>query len=398
MKAYVRRRVLATILLGAIALPGALAAQTTSLTWTEVSRVDASSMLAPVLRMAGVGDPVESRHALHLQGGALIQVTDNAVGVVDLDAGLVMAIDHEQGTVITMTFEEVAAFTGQLVDMFSQTMNAMGPEMLAAQEQMAAGMGDIQYALNAWASGLTGDFGGFDAAQHFVTLGMEMGQGFQGVGAGGGGQLFVVSEIWETDQFPTEEELFGEWGLRVAADPGLIEVAQSMNESGGSISGALAMWDPGLAQAMIAMTEAIEGIGGTTVQEAMVIAMSSPDDAPPVGDVLEQGIIDELLAWDPGSSGGGGGGMPGLGDIAAGALGGFFGGGGGGDSDQDADQDAVTPGGMTPLVRIVTDRENLSYEETNDDVLGTLNQQIEDYTVQSLQDLMGQMNQLQPSQ
>src|SRR5690606_31538600 len=88
-------------------------AQTRSLTWTESVQVEVPGALGVLLRSTGATTPVSTHNAVHLQGSTLIQETDNAGTVIDLENSKWLMVDHDAQVYTAATFDEMAQLTDE---------------------------------------------------------------------------------------------------------------------------------------------------------------------------------------------------------------------------------------------------------------------------------------------
>lgn len=366
-----------------LAMPGEGLAQqrTISLTYTETSQMDARGLFAPMMRMMpGTGtEPSTRQIAMHVQGGAMIQGGVGTASVIDLDAGHMLMIDHGARTVMRITMQEAAEFTaGTMAQITDPLTGLAGAADMQGMEGMDMGM---TFSVQTGSAGRQQDFGPQRATHHWIAVRADM----TNPGAGGldGGAIFMINEIWVTHDVPTEAELFEEWALRIPGHPALEEFREMANQDEMPMNALLDGWMPGLSGAMEEMLNAVEQIGGTIVEETMIIAMG-PSDV-----VVNAENLDQLAAWEnPDELENA---MPTRGDIVRGAVSGALGGLIGGRRAPPAEPTpppAMNEGALAPVLRLVTTRSNIVHQETDEDLLGALMTQIADYQVKSLADVM----------
>ncbi len=370
----------------------ALDAQTRSLSWTETTRMEVPGSLGLILRMAGAGDPITTRSAMHLQGNALIQETDETTVVTDLDAGRWITVDHQARTYTTMTFADLQRMSEQaMVEMQTAAaqanadVQASREELRRSQEEAQA---EINFRISAESTGQRQRIGGVDASQHFIIAEFEATSVPEGVEEEPeGGSMYFLTELWQTSDVPGEEELLQEWARALASNAELREAVYGMMESaqetGDIMATSLAAWNPQISAGMAELAEQMEDFEGTTVRSVLTIAMV------PLGTTPDRA---ELLAWQPSAGINVGGAVAGaargaVADAARGALGGLGRGLLGGRNADPEPEPAAQPR-VQAMMRMTTDRSDVAYRESSEDVLGALNARIADYREITLADLM----------
>lgn len=368
---------LALILAWAGTVPSVAAGQTRSLTWTQVNEVDAHSMMSMVVSLMGMGDPVVTRSATHVQGGSvMIQETGQSASIIDLDSGEMLMIDHAQRSVIRADLATLPDLAEEVIGSVREDF-AGDPELQAQWNAMQAqGSGvSMDFDVTVHPNVRSENIGPYQTNVHYVVVQADMQAPPMSPEAGQMASLYFVTELWETQDVPTEGEIFAELGGNIAGDPRLRELASVTTPDPLAGFGMLDSFSPGLGAAMLTMANAMEQFNGTILREVSAVSLT------PVGTVLALPDLEALIASDPEASTA----MSVMGSALRGALGGVFGGGGGAASSPDPSPN------YTPYLRILSTREDLAYTESDEDVLGALLDRIEGYRVQELSELISQL-------
>ncbi|TVP74935.1 MAG: hypothetical protein EA352_09435 [Gemmatimonadales bacterium] len=392
---------LATLAVIVLLQPPEAEAQTRSLHWTETRSVEMPGSMGMMMRAfsSGEGDR-ERRQAVHLQGSALIQEEDDThVYVMDLDAGMWRFIDHEQRTVMEMSFAEslqmAEEFAGMMDEARMEADDAMAEaraDMEQSQAELEAAMeearAEFSFQVQTEATGEARDVGGVLAERHLLVAELEASAAPEGVDEPEGGALIFVVELWQSDDLPDAEELYRAWAEQMADNPEMVEMARElsgMGESAGSeMAPVFAMWDARIAAGMEELARAMEEVEGTTVRSSMVVAL--------VPDGVEW-TRDEVLAWEPESMGdrmvteatreAREAAVSQARDAIRGRLGRF--GGGGGDDAEEED-----PPALRPMLRMTSEKRDVRSDDAAGDILGALMERIEGYQRVDLASLLEQ--------
>jgi hypothetical protein len=397
METRITRRagVIPLLAAGALALAvqtTAVEAQTRSLTWTESTRLEVPGALGVLLRATGATAPMEGRHAMHVQGRALIQESDDQTFVMDLDAGRWMAIDHTSRSYISMSFEDMAQMTQEALDGVYASAGIDDADAAAAREEWERTKEEIQatleFRVSSESTGQRQRIGNYNAQQHFVTTEFEATAVPEGVDEPEGGSMIFLAELWQTGDVPTAESLHQEWARQLASDPQFRRLAEEMAASGAEAAEALAetlsTWNPEIGAGIVRMAEAMESLTGTTVRSTVTVALV------PLGVSLDRAA---LTAWEPESmgdqlrAGAGDAARAAAGDAVRGAIGAIGGGRLGGLRGRGAPEPEPEPAAAPtarPLFRMITTREDIAFRESSEDVLGALQQRIADYRTEAI--------------
>ena len=370
-------------------------AQTRSLTWTETVRVEVPGALGALLRATGATAPSTSRNAVHLQGTALIQESDNSSTVMDLANARWTMADHQARIRTTLTFDEMAQMTEEaLRDGHAAAAGAApGADAAAAREEFERAMeearANVEFRVSSQATGQRRQIGARDAAQHFILTEFLATAVPEGVDEPEGGSIVFLAELWQAGDVPDGSELYAEWARQLAADATFRDRLDAMAESGEEASEAIARgltaWNPQIGAGIMRMAEAIGELEGTTVRSTVTVALV------PLGVALDR---EALLAWEPATAGEQL--RAGAADVArdaaadavrgaVGALGGRIGlGRGRAEPTPDPAPVANAEPQVRPLLRITTTREDMEYRQSSDDVVGALEARIADYETRSI--------------
>lgn len=368
----------------ALIVPTALGAQTRSLTWTEISRMEAPGSLGLILRMTGGGGQTESRGSLHLQGTTLIQEYDEAAFIADIEQGRWTTIDHEERTVTTLTIDEMGQLSEEMVA--SMKASAENQETAAELERSRQeAQAEFSFRVSSESSGRRERIGSYSATQHYVIGEVEVTAVPEGVEeTPEGGRMYFLTELWQTQDVPEEREIYEAWAQAIASDPATRAMVEEMGEAAGratsGIALALTAWDPNVGAGLSEIAEATEDLQGTTVRSVVTVAVV------PLGVEPDR---EALQSWQPSSMGSAlGGAVTGAAREALRGLGGMLGG-----RNRAPEPEPQAAAATQALFRMTTTREDLAYRESNDDVVGALQARIADYRVVTYEDLSRQLRQ-----
>lgn len=371
----------ALVLAGGMTVPrtsfGQSPTQIKSMTWTEVNQLDANSLISQLARLFGMVGPVVKESQLHVQGGSvLINGDDDAVSVIDIERGELLMIDHSNRSVLRADLAALPELTVEMIESFRS--NEAG-EMAAELEAMRAEGGgvSIDFTVTTHANARRERIGEFPADVHYVVVQADMHAPPTGAHSEGPTTLFLVNEIWETHAVPSEAAFFEEFGMNVAFDPRLMELASTTGGTSDPMAafGILDAWSPGMGDAMFEMMEQAEQFTGTILRSVIAVSLT------PFGTKVDIPDLERMIAMDPEASSA----LSVARSAARGALGGLMGRGRQAPSSPDPDPP------YTPYLRMMSTRENLKYWVWEGDVLGQLMESIEGYQVQSLEELMRQV-------
>ena len=372
----IHRRLGAALLLLPVALlllpASGEAQQGRSVEWTETSRLELPGTLGILIRaLPGVSGERESHHALHHSGGILVSVDGSSTTILDMEERRWVAVDHEDESYISMSFEESAAAMQEMMAVMDEARAGAEEALREAEADREAAMAEMRQAMeeaqveftfrvNTETTGRTETINGLRAQQHFLTTEIESTGGVDGVEGADDGTLAFVVELWQSDEFPDFDEIYEEWARQMVADPAIQQMAEEMAESLEPMTGEegwemLALWNPGVAAGIKQLAEAMESLDGTTVRSVTHIAFV------PRGLTLNRG---ELLAWEPDSMGdqlrgqAGAAAQEAARDAARSALRGAtrgFLGRGGGDQEPEAEEAPA----VRPLLRMTQEKANI---------------------------------------
>lgn len=373
-----------------LAFPASADAQTRTLTWNETTRFEVPGTLGALLRLTGATGTSESASAVHLQGSSLIQESGSTTTLFDLSEGRFLVVDHDSRSYMTMAFGDITAMSQEALESTYATANeaATDPEVEAARRDMAEALEEIEatidFRVSSEATGQRRQIGEHDAVQHLVISQFEATAVPEGVEEREGGSLVFVAELWQASGVPTEDAIYEEWARQLSQDPAFREMAREQAGSGDpteALAGSLLSWSPEIGAGLLRMSEEIERIDGTTVESVITVAML------PLGATLDR---QALLDWEPQSMGAQlrseatGAAREAATDAVRGAVGGLAGRFGisrrGADPEPEPEAAAAEAPTVQPLFRVTTTRADLSYRESGDDVLGSLQTRIADYT------------------
>ena len=287
------------------------AQESRSVEWTEASRIELPTSLGLLVRaLPGLSTENQSRHGVHQQGSILATTDDGSTTIIDMGERRITAIDHDDRSYLTITFEEsvaaareMATLTAEVRAEAEQALREANEELEQAREEMRQAMEEAQnryrVAIASESTGRTETIDGMRARQYFLTAEIETLAGVEGVEDTDEGSLSFVMELWQTDEFPDFDEIYAAWAREFAGDPALQEMAAAMAEEMEPLVGeggweALALWNPGVGAGLAQLGEALQEMGGTTLRSITHIAFV------PTGVTLDR---EALLAWEPASMG-----------------------------------------------------------------------------------------------
>ena len=299
--------------LGALVLGGAFspaAAQTRSLTWSEISTIEMPGTMGALLRATGSLGERRSDHGLHLRGSLLRQDDGSSSVVFDAEGRRFISMDHDAQTYMEFTFEESAQMAREMADVLAESradldesLRESQAEMDEAMEEFRRNMDALQEAMTfrieTQATGERRQIDGMSAERYLVSAEMEARDGVEGMEDVEGGQVIFLVDLWQTREFPDFDAFMEEWAREMAADPAMQELARDLSESLEPLAGdgsaeMLAVWDPRIAAGVQQVLEAMEELEGTTLESRTLVAVVEP------GATLNR---EELLAWEPTSMG-----------------------------------------------------------------------------------------------
>jgi hypothetical protein len=358
--------VLALTVLG---LPELGAAQDRSVTWTEVSRVEAPGRFGVFLQAmpGGMGER-ESSHGIHVMGSRIRQDDGSSSMIMDLEEGRWISIDHDSQSYMefeTQDFLGLADSFSEIAQEIEQDLQVLSDELQAdrdaALEELRLAMdeasAEMDVSIESRATGERQTISGFSAERHMILAEVRIRDEVQGVDAGEEGSLVFLVDVWQTDEFPSPDALYEEWALQLAQDPEFQRLAEDLSTSFEPVTGAmgpeaLAVWDPRIAGGLDRIAEVLEGLDGTAMRTVVSVAVV------PEGSELDEEV---LLGWEPSSMGDeiqaavGDAARGAVQDAARGAiqgLGGRFGLGGRGG---DPEPEPAEPATVRALLRVTTE-------------------------------------------
>lgn len=298
----VRRAVLAGAL-GALAVPTWAAAQ--GVQYTQRSRTEMGGPMGAMMSAMGQGGDSDSH--ITILGARMRTDSDDQSTIVDMDAGTLVMLNHDDRTFVRTTFEELAA---EAARMRAQMEEQMGREIDAGSatppEVEIIPMDDRE------------TIEGYETRRTVMTVRMSTVlpfnmQGMEGMGGGDGSEMtgVMVNDLW------------------LASDvPGMEMTAEMAREWAEKVSGALSGMLPGGGGAMagVAADGQMAGIPMRATSSTVMVPEGTEFDLQAVLDGADEPL------------GGGGGG---LGAMARAMMGGR---GGGGDA-----------GGQMVFMRVVTE-------------------------------------------
>lgn len=283
--------------------PAGMEAQDRSLSWTETRNFEVPGAFGALMARSGHAGEEETLRGVHLFGRALREDDGSSTVLIDLDARRYVIADHEARSYIVLTFDEareMAQDMAQLMNELQADLDEARREQEEAMEEARAAMEEaeaeveVQFTIESEATGETRDFDGIRAQRHFLTGRFEVRSAVEGVDEPEGGTLLFLADLWQSPDVASLDEIYEEWGRRLADDPEMQamaqEIAESMNLGGDGGGEALALWDPRIAAGLEQLAEAMESLDGTTIQSSTTVALV-PDGAP-----YDR---EELLAWEP---------------------------------------------------------------------------------------------------
>jgi hypothetical protein len=284
-------------------VPSHVQAQDRSVSWVETREFEVPGPLGAMMaRAAGQDQSMESRRAIHLFGRTLREDDGRSSVLVDLDHGRYLLVDHEEQTYLVFTFREAAEAARDLAGL----MAAMTEDLDEARAEYEEAMKeselevDVSFDVEHRATGETRSFNGLRAQRHIITARLEVRSAVEGLeDAPEGGTMVFLAELWQSDEVPSLDEVYEEWGRQMAEDPEVQAIARELaasmeTQGGGAGTDAIGLWDPRMAAGLEELARAMESLDGTTIRSATTVAVV-PDGAP-----YDEG---ELLGWEPTSTG-----------------------------------------------------------------------------------------------
>lgn len=290
----------------------ASARQGRSVEWAETTRLELPGTLGAFLQaLPGLSAESESRHALYSSGRILATSDGSTTTILDMEERRWVAVDHDSRSYVSMSFEESSAVMRESLAVMAEAragaeeaLRESEAEREAAMAEMRAAMEEAQaqfdVRVDVETTGETRTIEGLRAQRHFLTAEIESRGGVDGVEGTDEGTLAFVMELWQSDEFPSADDLYREWAEAMAGDPALQGMAREMAESvepqGDEANPweALALWNPGVAAGLGELAESLEALDGTTVASVTHVAFV------PTGVDLDR---EALMAWEPESMG-----------------------------------------------------------------------------------------------
>lgn len=390
---------LLTLVSTALLLPSSdVSAQDGTLSWSETSTVEVPGALGTILRaMPGALESRTQQQSIHVQGGMLVRGDAEHAFVMDAENRRVLTVDHEARTYTAITFDESAEMAREMNAMASEAMAGADEAMAEVRAEHERNTAELRRAMEEARSQLafridsenTGRTRGFGAAgtarQHVLSATLEAAEPPAGVEDAPSGSLVFVMEVWQSEELPTPDAFYEEWGQRLAADPALRSMAADLAGSSESLGDAgataLAMWDPQISAGLTELLRAVEELDGTTVHSVATAALVAADhDIDPT----------ELIDWEPQSTGdqlrekAGDAARDAAAGAARGALSGLF----GGSKKDDAEEEEAEVEPVRPLLKVTTTKEDIVYSDSDDGAVAALQRQIEGYREVTLDELM----------
>ncbi len=353
----------------ALLAPPSVGAQDQSITWTEVTEIEAPGSLGMLLQaMPGGAGARESQHGIHVMGSRLRHDQGSISTIMDMEERRWTTVDHDDQSYTSVGPEEIeqmmAAF-GDIAEEVAEELEMHADEVeqewAEAMEQMRLAMEEanaqMEVRLDSRATGERRDFHGFAAERHVITGEVELQEAVQGLENGDGGTLFILVDLWQSEDFPNPDRVAEEWAQELAQDEYLQSLAEELAESVDPLTGAfgpeaLAVWDPRIAAGIERLSEVLESLDGVAVHRVVNVAVV------PDGATLDE---ETLLAWEPDSMGSrlqsaaGDAAREAAGDAAREAVGGLtrglFGGGGDDEEEEEVEEEPEA----RALLRITTE-------------------------------------------
>jgi hypothetical protein len=188
--------------------------------YETVTKLSIPGAAGTVMRIAArlSGTSLETVEKTYISGNRMRTDVDRTSTLIDLDAGSVTMIDHEQRTFTTMSFDEMIAVMQQAV---REGQAAAVAERDGRQE---AGRDDadvqIDFRLSVDAPGERERLHGYNAERFFVTMEAESEAALEEGGPREQTGTFVVlSDIWASTEMPayTAQRAFGDKSAQVHA-------------------------------------------------------------------------------------------------------------------------------------------------------------------------------------
>jgi hypothetical protein len=388
-----------------IAPSGEAEAQSRTLRWTEVTRYEAPGALGATLSLMGGLGESRSDRALRIEGSLLRRDDGTSSTIFDLEGRRFIVVDHEEKSYTEISFDQSAELAEEMSSVLSEARAGVTEAMQDAQQEMSAAQAEMRRAMEeAQANAsfrLTTDalgeqrrFGSYSAERFRITARLSGGMGAMGRAGSEDGELVVIADLWQSLDFPTEDQFFEAFAAEFASDPATARVAEAFEGVGEDLSldmeAMFSTLSPGLTGGLSEVRRAIESLEGTTVESRIVAATLTG------GAQLD---ADAVLNWETTSAGEAVGSLAReaaretAAEAARGAVRGLSRGllgRGGGGSATPAPAQSGAPA-VSPLLRIVSLFENISLSEggAGAGAGGTILQELGEYRAVSFESLMG---------
>lgn len=286
------------------------AAQSRSLTWTQITTIEMPGTMGALLRASGSLGEQRSNHGLHLRGSLLREDDGSSSVIFDAEGRRFISMDHDTQTYMEFTFEESAQMAREMSEVLADSRADVDESLRESQEEMDAAMEELRQNMDAMqesmtfrietqATGERREIDGMTAERYLISATLEGAEDVEGMEDVEGGQVVFLVDVWQTPEFPDFDAFTEEWGREMATDPAMQELARDLSESVEPLAGdgsaeMLAMWDPGIAAGVQEVMEAMEELEGTPLESRTLVAVVEP------GATLDRG---ELLAWEPSTMG-----------------------------------------------------------------------------------------------
>lgn len=297
----------------ALGLGGAFspaAAQSRSLTWTQITTIEMPGTMGALLRASGSLGEQRSNHGLHLRGSLLREDDGSSSVVFDAEGRRFISMDHDTQTYMEFTFEESAQMAREMSEVLAESRADVDESLRESQAEMDAAMEEFRQNMDAMqesmtfrietqATGERREIDGMTAERFLISATLEGAEDVEGMEDVEGGQVVFLVDVWQTPEFPDFDAFMEEWGREMATDPAVQELARDLSESVEPLAGdgsaeMLAMWDPRIAAGVQEVMEAMEELEGTPLESRTLVAVVEP------GATLDR---EALLAWEPSSMG-----------------------------------------------------------------------------------------------
>ena len=212
---------------------------------------------------ATMGNGSYQRFFLH--GDRLLEQSQGSGSLMDASAGSMTALDYENGTYWTHSFADMGAMLDSVRVIQAEAMESATEEMESVPEEML----DPRPEAGATLEVRTGEravIRGSDSQQHFIIvetgqMGGQMQGGAPPQGSVLSGRLFLVTEVWTTDDF-AGRDTYREFGERLVTAMG---GAMSSSGNGQSLTAGM-LPDPRVDAAMERAAEEMREMQGLAVQ------------------------------------------------------------------------------------------------------------------------------------